>query len=77
MARNFWPYLQDETKRIQLANNLYKTLGKNSAVIIGSFDDTPGSYASKNLYDAGFICHPNNYRIYEKNTIPSSEMYYY
>ena len=76
MARNFWPYLKDETTRIQMSNNLYKRLDKNSAVIIGSFDDTPGTYASKNLYDAGFRCNLNNCCIYEKNAIPITEMYY-
>ncbi len=76
MARNFWPYLKDENKRIQMANNLYKQLDKNSAVVIGNFDDTSGSFASKNLYDAGFICHPENYCIYEKNAIPTPNIYY-
>lgn len=76
MARNFWPYLKDENKRIQLANNLYKTLDKNSAVVIGHFDDNSGVFTSKNLYDAGFRCNPENYCIYEKNIIPSSDMYY-
>lgn len=69
MARNFWPYLKDENSRISLAENLYKRLGKNSAVVIGKFDDTSNAFASKNLTDSGFICNPENYCIWEKNAI--------
>ena len=66
LARNFWPYLQGEDKRIKLASDLYKNLGKNSAVVVGNFDDSYGSYASKNLQDTGFVCNPEIYTIYEK-----------
>lgn len=69
MVRNFWPYLKDENSRINLAENLYKTIGKNSAVVIGKFDDTSNAFASMNLTDAGFICNPDNYCIWEKNSI--------
>lgn len=66
MVRNFWPYLKDENQRIKLADDLYKSLGKNSAVVIGNFDDTAGAFASKNLYDAGFLCNMENYSVFEK-----------
>lgn len=66
LARNFWPYLQGEDKRIKLANELYKNLGKNSAVVVGNFDDSCGSYASQKLQDTGFVCNPEIYTIYEK-----------
>lgn len=66
LARNFWPYLQGEDKRIKLASDLYKNLGKNSAVVVGNFDDSYGSYASKKLQDTGFVCNPEIYTIYEK-----------
>lgn len=75
MVRNFWPYLKDENARINLAENLYKTLGKNSAVVIGQFDDTSSSFASKNLTDAGFVCNYNNYCIWEKNTVDNLGKY--
>lgn len=70
MARNFWPYLKDESTRIKLANDLYKTLGENSAVMMGKFDDTYGAFASQKLQDAGFVCNPEMYIILEKNKIP-------
>lgn len=76
MVRNFWPYLKDETTRIKLAQDLYKTLGENSAVMLGKFDDTSGAFASKNLYDAGFVCHPELYTIFEKNNTPYPNYYY-
>lgn len=66
MARNFWPYLKDESKRIKFADDLYKTLGDNSAVVLGKFDDTSGAFASKNLQDSGFICNPEIYTVFEK-----------
>ena len=69
LARNFWSYLKDESVRIKFANDLYKSLGKNSAIVLGQFDDTAGAFASKNLYDAGFVCHPEIYTIFEKNKI--------
>lgn len=75
MARNFWPYLKDENTRINLAENLYKRLGKNSAVVIGKFDDTSNAFASKNLTDSGFICNPDNYCVWEKNAIDNIGKY--
>ncbi len=69
MVRNFWPYLKDENTRINLAGNLYKSLGNNSCVVIGSFDNTSSATAAKNLMDAGFKCNPNNLCIFEKNPI--------
>ena len=69
MVRNFFPYLKDEISRINLAENLYKTLDKTSVVVIGKFDDTSNAFASMNLTDAGFICNPENYCIWEKNTV--------
>lgn len=75
LARNFWPYLKGEDKRIKLANELYKNLGENSVVVVGSFDDTSGAFASKNLCDSGFVCNPEIYTIFEKNTVPYSQYY--
>lgn len=75
MARNFWPYLKDESKRMTLADDLYRTLGKNSAVVVGKFDDTSGAFASKNLNDAGFVCRDDNYCILEKNSVPYNAYY--
>lgn len=71
MARNFWPYLKDESKRIKLSNDLYKSLDTNSAVVLGKFDDEAGAFASKNMYDAGFVCHPEIYTVFEKNKTPN------
>ena len=45
--------------------------------VIGKFDDNSGTFTSKNLYDAGFRCNPENYCIYEKSAIPLTDMYYF
>ena len=70
MVRNFWPYLKDESVRTKFAQDLYRTLGENSAVMTGKFDETYGSFASKKLQYAGFVCNPEIYTIFEKNKIP-------
>lgn len=75
LARNFWPYLRGEDKRIKLANELYKKLGKNSAVIVGNYDNSDGAFATQNLYDAGFVCNPEFSIIYEKNAFPYTKTY--
>ena len=36
-ARNFWPYLSEDQK-LSLAEKLYNCIGKNSTLIIGSYD---------------------------------------
>lgn len=66
LARNFWPYLKDESQRIRFANELYKNLGDNSAVVIGKYDDSDGAFASKNLQDIGFYPHFDMFNIFEK-----------
>lgn len=76
MARNFWPYLKDESTRVKLAEDLYKSLGENSAVVLGKLDDNWGAFASKNIQDAGFVYHPDFCTVYEKNKIPA-EFYGY
>ncbi len=76
MARNFWPYLKDESIRIKFANDLFKTLKNNSAVVLGCFDDRSGAFASKNLQDAGFIFNPEIQNVYEKGAKLTSNYFF-
>ena len=77
LARNFWPYLKNEETRIKFANDLFKNTGKNSIIVVGEFDDSTGSGAAKNLYDAGFYCNPEIYTIFEKNEVPHTAYFSY
>lgn len=79
LARNFWPYLKDESQMIKFANDLYKNLGKNSAVVIGDYDALC-SNAAKNLHDAGFVANTELFTVFEKLKLPETNTilkYYY
>ena len=59
LARNFWPYIEDSSKRMKFFNDLYNHLGKNSFLVIGNFDNTNPDIAQE-IMRAGFKRINNN-----------------
>ena len=66
-CRNFWPYLRDGKKIDNLAQNLYESLGKNSCVILGEYDQGD-ERVFKAMEKAGFDLVDEKLRIFEKNS---------
>lgn len=58
LARNFWPYIEDQQTRITFFKKLYKHLGSNSYFVIGDYDREGIAYKNGNIQaeitNAGF-----------------------